>query len=74
MIYIWIGYYSHMYLYYKGNTAGVGEDGLLDYDEIEKIAVLTKPQVIVAGASAYPRIIDWKKIYICRKIFKTNKL
>ena len=46
---------------YKSVSYGVGEDGLLDYDEIEKIAVLTKPQVIVAGASAYPRIIDWKK-------------
>ena len=46
---------------YKPVSYGVGEDGLLDYDEIEKIAVLTKPQVIVAGASAYPRIIDWKK-------------
>ena len=46
---------------YKSVSYGVDEDGLLDYDEIEKIAVLTKPQVIVAGASAYPRIIDWKK-------------
>jgi len=46
---------------YKSVSYGVGEDGLLDYDEIEKIAVLTKPKVIVAGASAYPRIIDWKK-------------
>ena len=46
---------------YKSVSYGVGENGLLDYDEIEKIAVLTKPQVIVAGASAYPRIIDWKK-------------
>ena len=46
---------------YKSVSYVVGEDGLLDYDEIEKIAVLTKPQVIVAGASAYPRIIDWKK-------------
>ena len=46
---------------YKSVSYGVGEDGLLDYDEIEKIAVLTKPQVIVAGASAYPRINDWKK-------------
>ena len=46
---------------YKPVSYGVGEDGLLDYDEIEKIAALTKPQVIVAGASAYPRIIDWKK-------------
>ena len=46
---------------YKSVSYGVAEAGILDYDEIEKIAVLTKPQVIVAGASAYPRIIDWKK-------------
>ena len=47
--------------FYKSIPYGVNDNGLLDYDEIEKIAVLTKPQVIVAGASAYPRIIDWKK-------------
>tara|TARA_Y100000004_G_scaffold176588_1_gene217282 strand:- start:34 stop:1179 length:1146 start_codon:yes stop_codon:yes gene_type:complete len=45
---------------YKAISYGVDDNGLLDYDEIEKIAVLYKPQVIVAGASAYPREINWK--------------
>lgn len=41
---------------------GVGrEDGLLDYDEIEKKAILNKPDIIVAGFTAYPRIVDWKR-------------
>lgn len=35
--------------------------GLLDYDEIEKIALKEKPKIIVCGATAYPRIIDFKK-------------
>lgn len=34
---------------------------LLDYDEIRKIALKCKPKLIICGASAYPRIIDWKK-------------
>lgn len=37
------------------------ETELLDYDEIEKIAVAEKPKMIIAGASAYPRAIDFKK-------------
>lgn len=37
------------------------ETGLLDYDEIRKIALETKPKLIVAGASAYPRIIDFAR-------------
>ena len=36
----------------------------LDYDEIEKLAALHKPNVIIAGASAYPRHIDWKAFRI----------
>ena len=40
---------------------GVGQDGYIDYDELEKIAVESKPKMIVAGASAYPRIIDFKR-------------
>lgn len=40
---------------------GVKEDGFIDYDEVEKIAVECKPKVIIAGASAYPRTIDFKK-------------
>ncbi|MEF9992712.1 MAG: serine hydroxymethyltransferase [Romboutsia sp.] len=37
------------------------EDGLIDYDNIRKIANEIKPKMIVAGASAYPREIDFKK-------------
>lgn len=37
------------------------EDGLLDYAEIERLAKEHKPKMIIAGASAYPRVIDWKK-------------
>ena len=46
--------------FYRAVTYGVGEDGLLDYDVIEGIAKLNMPKVLVAGASAYPRQIDWK--------------
>ena len=34
---------------------------VLDYDAIERIALENKPQIIVAGYSAYPRIIDWQR-------------
>ena len=34
---------------------------LIDYDELERIALETKPKLIVGGASAYPRIIDFKR-------------
>src|SRR5210317_2485708 len=44
---------------YNSVTYGVGDDGFLDYDKIEGIAKLNMPKVIVAGASAYPRQIDW---------------
>ncbi|MBT3704910.1 serine hydroxymethyltransferase [Candidatus Peregrinibacteria bacterium] len=37
------------------------ETGALDYDEIEKLAVEHKPKMIVAGFTAYPRDIDWKR-------------
>ena len=41
----------------------------IDYKELEKIALEEKPKMIIAGASAYPRIIDFKKIKeICNKI------
>ena len=40
---------------------GVNEDGYTDYDEVEKIALECKPKIIVAGASAYPRTIDFKR-------------
>ncbi len=37
------------------------ETEVLDYEEIEKIALIAKPKMIIAGASAYPRKIDFKK-------------
>ncbi len=37
------------------------EKDFIDYDEVEKLAIEHKPKIIIAGASAYPRIIDWKK-------------
>ena len=38
------------------------ETGRIDYEELERLAVENKPKLIVAGASAYPRIIDFKRI------------
>ena len=47
---------------------GVKKDGndkdLIDYDEVESLALEHRPKIIIAGASAYPRIIDWKKFKI----------
>ena len=39
---------------------GVGEDGRIDYDKVREIAKKERPKMIIAGASAYPRIIDFK--------------
>ncbi len=40
---------------------GVNEEGFLDYEEVRKLAKECNPKLIVAGASAYPREIDFKK-------------
>ena len=37
------------------------EGGVIDYEEVRRLALETKPKLILAGASAYPRIIDFKK-------------
>ncbi len=47
---------------YKFVPYGVGDDGFIDYDEFEKTANEVKPKLIVAGASAYPRVIDFERI------------
>ncbi|TYQ15510.1 UNVERIFIED_CONTAM: glycine hydroxymethyltransferase [Acetivibrio alkalicellulosi] len=47
--------------YYKVESYGVREDNfLIDYDDVRKRAISSKPKLIVAGASAYPRILDFK--------------
>ena len=41
---------------------GVSErDSMIDYDEVRRLALECKPKLILAGASAYPRVIDFKK-------------
>ncbi len=41
---------------------GVDDNGILDYDELERLAKEHKPKLVVAGASAYPRVIDFERI------------
>jgi glycine hydroxymethyltransferase len=40
---------------------GVNEQGLIDYDEVERLAVEHKPKMVVAGFSAYSQVIDWAR-------------
>jgi glycine hydroxymethyltransferase len=46
---------------YQAINYGLKDDGYIDYENVEAIALAELPNVIVAGASAYPRIIDFKK-------------
>lgn len=48
--------------YFNFVPYGVNEDGFIDYDAFEKSAKECQPKLIVAGASAYPRFIDFKRI------------
>ena len=41
---------------------GINDNGLLDYDEIEKLAIEHKPKMLIAGFSAYSQIIDWERM------------
>lgn len=47
--------------HYKIVPYGVGKDGYINYDEVMEIAMENKPKLIIAGASAYPRTLDFKK-------------
>ncbi len=47
--------------YFKIVPYGVNDDGVIDYEEVRRIALEAKPKMIVAGASAYARTIDFKK-------------
>ena len=48
-------------LYFNIVPYGVDDEGYIDYDELERIALESKPKLIVAGASAYARTIDFKR-------------
>lgn len=48
-------------LYYDIVSYGVNEEGYIDYDALREIAITEKPKLMIAGASAYARVIDFKK-------------
>ena len=47
--------------FFKSTLYTLGKDGKLDYDAIEKQALIEKPDIIVCGYTAYPRVIDFKR-------------
>lgn len=47
--------------YFETSFYGVEEDGFIDYDKVRRTALQERPRLIVAGASAYARIIDFKR-------------
>lgn len=61
------GHLTHGYkisfsgIFYEAHTYNVDENGFLNYEEIEKLALKIKPDVIICGYSAYSRIIDFKR-------------
>lgn len=48
--------------YFEVVPYGINDDGYIDYDEFERLARTEKPKLIIAGASAYPRIIDFQRM------------
>lgn len=48
--------------YFNFVSYGVNDEGFIDYDELERLAKEAQPKMIVAGASAYPRVIDFERI------------
>ena len=47
--------------YFNVVPYGVNSDGYVDYDEVERLAMEAQPKLIIAGASAYARTLDWKR-------------
>jgi glycine hydroxymethyltransferase len=47
--------------YFRAAAYGTGDDGRLDYDAVRRAALAHRPRLIVAGASAYPRAVDWAR-------------
>jgi len=55
--------------WFNSYTYGVDEWGMIDYDEVERLAQEHKPKMLIAGASAYPRQIDWERMkYIAMSV------
>jgi glycine hydroxymethyltransferase len=48
--------------FYKSVQFGTKDDGIIDYDEVAKLAKAEKPKLMIIGTTAYPLILDWKKL------------
>ena len=48
-------------VYYESLPYQIKEDGLIDYDKLEEMVRLFKPKMIICGASAYPRDLDYAR-------------
>ncbi|WP_274520329.1 MULTISPECIES: serine hydroxymethyltransferase [unclassified Ectothiorhodospira] len=46
---------------YNAITYGIDDQGYIDYDEVERLALEHKPKMVVAGFSAYSRVVDWQR-------------
>ena len=57
-------------VFYESLPYRIKEDGYIDYNELESLAKMFKPKLIICGASAYPRDLDYKKF---REIADINK-
>lgn len=51
---------------------GVDKDGIIDYDNLKKLALEHQPKLILAGFSSYPRSIEWEKFVECKKALETQ--
>ena len=47
--------------WFISHTYGVNEQGLIDYDAVSELVLDTNPKMVIAGASAYSQVIDWKR-------------
>lgn len=48
--------------FFKSIQFGTDDDGIINYDEVEKLAKVEKPNLMIIGTTAYPLILDWKRL------------
>lgn len=48
--------------YFKSVQFGTDDNGIINYDEVEKLAKKEKPKLLIIGTTAYPLIFDWKRL------------
>lgn len=63
-----ISHYFYIKEFYNLIEYSLGSNGLIDYDEIQRLCKQHKPKLLISGCSSYPRQIDYSKLSeICRK-------